>query len=402
MTTARLNPSEQSGRDMQRYEFAHQLRESGKTFKEIGETLGVSNRRAEKMVADYKRWLAALVQHQGAWWFGLKRATVSLLLDNGITSKEDCRKTIGANESEMRKRIGGPNGRFCYITWEGASISRPLEIRVFNEVRAWLGMEALSWPNTNLQKPPIKVQPLKGERTETPRRIGRYKLVWTPDIEAQLGKVSDREIAEKLGVPLYVVANHRKFLGIAAIGKAFEWSPDIDAFLGTNSDKVIGHQLGLSADAVCKRRNFLNIDPYVKRASSRIWTPDQDVLLGTEPDNDLATKWGVPTSAVRKRRYQKNIPGYKSVSRWTPQMDALIGTMSDLRLANKLGLSYDVVRLRRIKLGINKFFQKIWTTENVALLGAMSDNELAMRLGVSVSSVAKYRRKIGIKMHDKS
>lgn len=126
-------------------------------------------------------------------------------------------------------------------------------------------------------------------------RIVHNKFNWTPEIEAQLGTMGDRQLAEHLGVSRTHVTNRRKVLGIAPKDEAvtsslkFEWTPEMDALLGSTLDKVIAKQLGLSTTSVSKRRNILNIAPYVHPTR---WSQDQDALLGTAPDTELAAQWG--------------------------------------------------------------------------------------------------------------
>ncbi len=249
---------------------------------------------------------------------------------------------------------------------------------------------------------------------ELPRPVPTNKFNWTPEIEAQLGTMSDWQLAEKLGVSRAHVANRRKLLGITSkvdpratsVKKfdpfKFNWTPERDALLGTDHDKVIGQLLGISHTSIRVRRNILNIAPYVKIPSAREWSVDQDALLGTAPDSKLAAQWGIPSKAVRSRRMQKNIPEYEYASRWTPHMNALLGTMSDSGLAKKLGLPYSAVRARRLELGITSAFEKHWTPENIALLGTMSDRKLALRMGVSRTAVMNRRKDLGIEMQDKS
>lgn len=224
------------------------------------------------------------------------------------------------------------------------------------------------------------------------------KFVWTSEIDAQIGSMSDKQLAEKLGVTPTTVGKRRRLLGIAAKVEPLSsiWTPELDALFSTTSNVEIASLLGISPPTVQRRRKILNIAPYVKNkrgSQDFLWSQDRDALLGTASDTKLAALWGVSRGVVRSRRIQKNIPAYKQTSRWTPEMVALLGTMSDAAIARKMGLDIQSVRMHRWTLRIPINNSVVWTQDMEALLGTMSDKQLAHELGL-FTNVVRTRRKI--------
>lgn len=231
-------------------------------------------------------------------------------------------------------------------------------------------------------------------------RTSSYMFAWTPENDALLGTMGDRQLSEKLGVPLITVGNRRKLLGIEAKVVAdynLCWRPEIDALLGTIPDSEIAKQIGRSQRSVAKRRRLLNIAPHEIRGRILVHlTPDQEALLGTAPDRKLAAQWEISIGVVRARRIQKNIPAYKKPNLWTPQLVALLGTMSDAELALKMGLDTQSVRVHRWALRVPMANSVVWTSAMDALLGTMGDMRLAHKLGLSINIVRTRRKELKI------
>lgn len=85
-------------------------------------------------------------------------------------------------------------------------------------------------------------------------------------------------------------------------GYAIRWTPEMDALLGTLPDRAVAEQLGVSPLSVSARRAQLGIPPYRSRHRDISWTPEMDALLYTAPARELAERWGVSASAVKARR----------------------------------------------------------------------------------------------------
>ena len=71
------------------------------------------------------------------------------------------------------------------------------------------------------------------------------------------------------------------------------WTPEEDALLGTMPDKDVAERIGRTPTAVPAHRSDLGIPNFFKRKPPRKpprWTPEKDVLLGTMPDSNPGTQ----------------------------------------------------------------------------------------------------------------
>ena len=73
--------------------------------------------------------------------------------------------------------------------------------------------------------------------------------------------------------------------------------------LGKVSDAQVARRLGRSLTSVKTRRLRLGIG-----SSRHRWAPEQDVLLGKFPDQTLARRLGCTVKAVQARRERLGIP----------------------------------------------------------------------------------------------
>jgi hypothetical protein len=225
-----------------------------------------------------------------------------------------------------------------------------------------------------------------------PRSARRFP--WTKDEDRLLGKLTDREVAEKLNRTLVAVRGRRKFLGKPALGHApqpfrIERGPrDRHAGLfATKSDRELRALLGWSYQRIRTHRHRLTGGQVGKLAPE--WTLEEDQLLGTEPDHVLARKFGRPVSAVRCRRQKKRIRVKKD---WRPEDDKTLGTRPDKQVALLLGRSVTNVAWRRQKLGIAACRQpRPWAANEEALLGTKPDKELARKFGRTLKAVEARR-----------
>lgn len=195
--------------------------------------------------------------------------------------------------------------------------------------------------------------------------MARPKRFWNPERDALLGTDSDRNIATRLGVSPAAVWERRQKLGVAPYGGSdlhggsdlYDdfWTPERDALIGTVSDRQLAREWGLSQSTVWERRRKLHI-PSRSQSYSRIkWTAEQESLLGTQLDRVLAEQWGLSTATVHQHRMALGIPPYGRGIKWTPEMDSLLGTTTDQRLAKKWDISPSSVCLRRKELDIPTF-----------------------------------------------
>ena len=77
---------------IERCAIAHQMREQGKTYKEIGEALGVSRNRAWQLNLKHHR----IVREQSKvnWCDGLSTAVINKLITAGYKSKEQVHEAV--------------------------------------------------------------------------------------------------------------------------------------------------------------------------------------------------------------------------------------------------------------------------------------------------------------------
>lgn len=91
---------------------------------------------------------------------------------------------------------------------------------------------------------------------------------WTKSQLGLLGRMTDREVAEKTGRKLSAVTQQRTKLGIpASQPRAYTWSAEEDALLGTMTDQRLAEELGVSRRCVLLRRQALGIAAHGKRAA---------------------------------------------------------------------------------------------------------------------------------------
>jgi hypothetical protein len=122
-----------------------------------------------------------------------------------------------------------------------------------------------------------------------------------------LGKFPDREVAERLGTKLYVVACHRLKLRIPAWRRLPEfrpWTPPEEAILGTVPDREAARRLNRTLDAVVLHRRKLGRTAQTAR---NLWTPQKLSLLGTMPDESVAVRTGFSSDSVRRKRHALHI-----------------------------------------------------------------------------------------------
>ncbi len=105
---------------------------------------------------------------------------------------------------------------------------------------------------------------------------GGYKIQWTDEARALLGKIADGRVAEMVGVTRKAIAYHRHKYGIAAsfdktravkppsmkgINK-IHLPPEAVAKLGTMPDYVLAALYGLNKTIIARRRKTLGIKSY--------------------------------------------------------------------------------------------------------------------------------------------
>lgn len=184
-----------------------------------------------------------------------------------------------------------------------------------------------------------------------------------------LGKVSDKNIAKRLGINRTTVAYHRRVLGIPKLKKGIDWSNVLD--LGKVYDIEIAKRLNCCVEHVRKARTTLGIASHRKnngekkkeRENKRIplsviksrW--DNISLLGQIPDSILAKQLGCSYTTVGIQRRRRNIPAYRKQTRWSTVTD--LGKIWDTELAKRFNVTLSAVTAARIRLGIPPYTRDI-------------------------------------------
>ena len=131
---------------------------------------------------------------------------------------------------------------------------------------------------------------------------------WTEEEIVRLGTITDRELAEQLGVHIMCVMMKRKQMGIqsfsksSGIRKSRTWTKLEISLLGKKTDSVLAHEMGLGIGVLRKKRIELGIAPkFGEKTSPSKWTPEILVRLGKEPNQAIASEIGVSREAVRQK-----------------------------------------------------------------------------------------------------
>ena len=180
-----------------------------------------------------------------------------------------------------------------------------------------------------------------------------------------------------------------------------DWS-EWDDQLGKITDKELAEKIGSSLAAVSMRRRKLNIPASGERgAKARIDWSDWDSELGKVEDKVLATKVGCSLASVVLRRKKLGVGACnerKSVD-WA-LWDEMIPTMTDTELSKIIGCAPGSVRVRREKLGIAKssvdLRKKVDWDKWESKIGVVDDKDLALMIGCTVGAVLAHKKKKGL------
>jgi hypothetical protein len=212
-----------------------------------------------------------------------------------------------------------------------------------------------------------------------------------PEIAAvEAVTIDDFKLAEKRWVSHYR-ASHSDLLNIKCGGDGgmgghfVVWTPELDALLGKVADSRIAETLGVSRKTVTYRRDQLgiaasfdrarNLPPPMMGGHNRITLPDAVIaVLGTMPDQKLAEIAGVSKKRIIRERTLRGILsfaeltgnsgkfGAKAKARKIEMDDprwSILGTMADEKAAAILGLSWSRVATIRNLKGIPSYRSKL-------------------------------------------
>jgi hypothetical protein len=130
-----------------RLEEALILRNSGLTFKAIGEKFGVSKSRVAQMLWQLdnikrREKIDAEIKadpNSGPWWYGLDRSTIHELIRSGKNSREDCIQFTSDNLVMWRGSVALPGWEEDRDVW--STSNKKFKLKTVNKIRQWLGYD---------------------------------------------------------------------------------------------------------------------------------------------------------------------------------------------------------------------------------------------------------------------
>ena len=134
---------------------------------------------------------------------------------------------------------------------------------------------------------------------------------WLSRARPILGKVSDHEIARRLGVARTIVSKARRQLGIAPMPRVAttvadrSWVPVVRHLLGRMPDREVGRRVGVSAATVGFARRELGIQRSQRKPKvhGRGKVPLTDALLRSKRSGvEIARMTGISVWTVYRKR----------------------------------------------------------------------------------------------------
>lgn len=181
---------------------------------------------------------------------------------------------------------------------------------------------------------------------------GAAYCTWTAEEDALLGKLTDEEVARKLGYPVTRVRRRRRLLGLWNPNPNHRhWTNEETALLGTGPDREIAQLVNRSLENVRYKRLALGI-PFLN-PRYEIWRPNELALLGKLQDEEVARRTEHSLTSVRHARTKRHIFSVRrAAADWRPEEDAVLGTAPDAEIAVRLKRTLAAVRFRRSKRSI--------------------------------------------------
>lgn len=217
--------------------------------------------------------------------------------------------------------------------------------------------------STLARKSGIQPGSVRAERRR--RRIEPFKprrppVEWTQERIALLGTDSDASVAAILGVSVGSVRTKRWHLGIPSYYppphsglQGHRWTPAEVGLLGKLSDREVGEIVGLGTSAVARKRHQLGIPPCYPPPPKIRWTKRMLSLLGRITDNAFAERFRVSRPRVLAKRVELGIPAHFEKR----PIERTAGLLRLLRLPSSMvrratGLKFDTIVELRHELGI--------------------------------------------------
>lgn len=234
----------------------------------------------------------------------------------------------------------------------------------------------------------------------------REAIEWTPKMVKLLGTASDRTVAALLGIKRSSVHRTRKLLNIVPFREppyertGYAWPPRALRLLGKMSDRDVAKRLGISASAVQFKRNVLAIPPFAEPQQKIKWTDEMLRLLGRSTDRDFVKRFPMTLKSVQLKREELSIAPRGAVSRKVVRNAELAALLAlpNREVRRLAQVSKVTVYKLRCELGVPAPDTRRWrwTQKNVALLGKQPDATLATKLKLSPSAVGYMRRALDI------
>ncbi len=265
-------------------------------------------------------------------------------------------------------------------------------------------------PLGSLERKSRSGTPWKPRKRVVVVRVRRPGLRELPKrIVAQLGKMSDRALAEKAGVHPNTIHHERRRRGISAfqpISEPVVWTSAMIRLLGTATDRDVAAELGVGYSAVGRKRRLLGIPPSTPRQARTIrghqWTSEQLGMLGKVSDRALARELGLATGTVCDQRTKLGIPPWRprpANVKWTKAMLRLLGRLPDQEIARRFGISGSSVIQKRRRLGLPPVMDRRAIEHSPELLETLklSKSEARRRTGLNFKTIGVLREKYGIR-----
>lgn len=188
-----------------------------------------------------------------------------------------------------------------------------------------------------------------------------------------LGKISDCELANRLGIDPVIVGRARRLRRLPRIKKPKGLRPVNSSYqtpaekygvadkLGTMADQAIASSIGVSREYVRRMRKFSGIPKFTQPKKPKqvkavrpppAWWSDPD--LGVVSDVVIAAKYGFRPSSVCIRRSLLKIKKKRKSDSVRQEIEKSpdLGRIADVTIAVRFGVSRMTVKRVRMKLGI--------------------------------------------------
>jgi hypothetical protein len=182
------------------------------------------------------------------------------------------------------------------------------------------------------------------------------------------------------------------------------WCDEDLADLGKLTDKALAHRMGVDMATVRRQRIRLGISAFKPHPVVKPWTAEEVALLGTMTDQALGRITERETTAVQQKRQSLKIPAMKKKPPvvWSDEDLAELGQVPDQQIAKRKGISSQTVWAKRQELGIAALPLKLrdsrstWTAADIALFGTMTDAQVSVITGRPEKSVLQERLRLHI------